>query len=169
MELNPMVTETNISRLSQFVLQNKLGMIREQDLQNLYPSAEEFVQTIPELVKNFRAIGLSLIRTTFKGEKYFVLTSPGKDPSISPNMYGTLALILTMFQEIGVTATGMPLGQMRKLFQEVWGDVEQLISANYLQLDSAQKEEYLFITPIGKAAFKNIAKNLKFKELIDFS
>lgn len=164
-----MVTETNISRLSQFVLQNKLGMIREQDLQNLYPSAEEFVQTIPELVKNFRAIGLSLIRTTFKGEKYFVLTSPGKDPSISPNMYGTLALILTMFQEIGVTATGMPLGQMRKLFQEVWGDVEQLISANYLQLDSAQKEEYLFITPIGKAAFKNIAKNLKFKELIDFS
>jgi hypothetical protein len=84
-------------------------------------------------------------------------------------MYGTLALILTMFQEIGVTATGMPLGQMRKLFQEVWGDVEQLISANYLQLDSAQKEEYLFITPIGKAAFKNIAKNLKFKELIDFS
>ena len=161
-----MVTETNINRLSQFILQNKLGMVREQDLQNLSPSAEEFVQTIPVLIKNFHAIGLSLIRTTFKGEKYFVLTSPGKDPSISPNMYGTLALILATYNEIG---SSLPVEQMRKLFQEVWGDVEQLISANYLSADIAGQDEHLLITPLGKAAFKNIVKNLNFRELIEFS
>ena len=169
MELNPMVTETTIHRLSQFILQNKIGMIRQEDLQNLCPSAEEFAQTIPELIKNFQAIGLSLARTSFKGEKYFVLTSPGKDPSISPSMYGTLALLFTMATEIGALTTGMLVGQMRKLFKEVWGDVEQLLEANYLQIDSTQKEEFLLITPIGKAAFKNIAKNLSFEELIDFS
>ena len=164
-----MVTEINISRLSQFILQNKLGMIREQDLQNLCASPEEFVQIIPQLIKNFQAIGLSLARTTFKGEKYFVLTSPGKDSSISPSMYGTLALILTLFNEIGTLTTGIPLEQMRKLFHEVWSDVEQLMNANYLQVDPALHEEHLLITPLGKAAFKNIAKNLNFKELIDFS
>ena len=161
-----MVTETNINRLSQFILQNKLGMVREQDLQNLCPSAEEFVQTIPELIKNFHAIGLSLIRTTFKGEKYFVLTSPGKDPLISPNMYGTLALILATYNEIG---SSLPIEQIRTLFQEVWGDVEQLISANYLSADTTSQDEHLLITPLGKAAFKNIAKNLNFRELIEFS
>lgn len=159
-----MVNETNINRLSQVILQGR--MIRQQDLQNLCSSAEEFVQTIPELIKNFQAIGLSLARTTFKGDKYFILTSPGKDPSISPSMYGTLALILTMYNEIG---SDLPVEQMRKLFQEVWSDVEQLMDANYLQVDSTQQEEHLLITPMGKAAFKNIVKNLKFKELIDFS
>ena len=162
-----MVIETDITRLSQYILQNKLGMIREQDLQNLCASVEEFVQIIPKLIENFRNIGLSLARTTFKGEKYFVLTSPGKDPSISPSMYGTLALILSMYTELGVL--NMPHKEIKKLFQEVWSDVELLIDVNYLQVDSTQQEDQLLITPLGKAAFKNIAKNLKFKELIDFS
>ena len=162
-----MVIETDITRLNQYILQNKLGMIREQDLQNLCASVEEFVQIIPKLIENFRNIGLSLARTTFKGEKYFVLTSPGKDPSISPSMYGTLALILSMYTELGVL--NMPHKEIKKLFQEVWSDVELLIEVNYLQVDSTQQEDQLLITPLGKAAFKNIAKNLKFKELIDFS
>ncbi|MHA1646625.1 MAG: hypothetical protein ACTSVL_03540, partial [Promethearchaeota archaeon] len=104
-----------VSKLSRFILQNEQGMIKEQDLRNFCSDDEEFKQIVLNLVKNFKLLGLSLVRTKFEGHRYFVLTIPGKAKNISPSMYGTLGLIFATYNELGNALTYL---EMKKIFKD---------------------------------------------------
>jgi len=156
------INEKLLHQMSRIILQNEKRSIREQDLQNLC-SPEEFKAIIPQLVGTFKALGFSLIRTTFLDEKYYVLTAPGKDDGISPSMYGALALVQATLQEIGE-----PLASedARNIFQDIWGEVEGLVAANYLALITMGQKKVLDITPLGKGALKNIIRDLDLQKIL---
>ncbi|WP_371806571.1 hypothetical protein [Candidatus Lokiarchaeum ossiferum] len=155
-----MVNEQLTARLSRILLQNQTGMVKEQDVRNLCSSNEEYSQIIPQLVSDFKNLGLSLIRTKFQGDRYFVVTTPGKDSRITPSMYGTMALLIATANEIG---NDLDVAKMKKIFKNVWSDVESLITLEYLSLQETKGGEKIEITPIGKGAFKNIMKDLNLK------
>ena len=152
-------------RISQFLLQSEKGMIREQDIRNLCGSDEEYETLIIDLVSHFENLGIGLIRTIFDNERFYVLTIPGKDEKILPSMYGVLALLFALYTELG---TDMTRTELHGLFQETWDDIEGLVSANYLQINTRDQQEYVMITPIGKAALKNIVKELNIKKILKF-
>ena len=79
-------------------------------------------------------------------------------------MYGTLALILAFYSEIGST---IELLEMKKIFKDVWQDVEGLVSIDYLKIVKNKEIEKIEITPLAKAAFKNILKEISLKKLIE--
>ncbi len=159
-----MVDEEKILKLSQILLSNQKSMIKEQDIINLCENDEEYKEIIPHLVKNFQNIGVSLIRTSYQGKRYFVLTIGGKDQNITPSMYGTMALLVSLYNEVGEDVS---LKELKKLFSNVWSDIEALISANYLHITKDEPDEKIEITPIGKGAFKNIIKELNIKKILE--
>lgn len=157
-----MVNEQLIARLSRILLQNQTGMVKEQDIRNLCSSNEEYSQVIPQLVTDFNNLGLSLIRTKFQGDRYYVLTTPGKDSQITPSMYGTMALLIATTNEIG---NELKVAEMKQIFKNVWKDVESLVTMEYLAVHDTKDGEKIEITPLGKGAFKNIMKDLNLKML----
>ena len=64
---------------------------------------------------------------------------------------------------------GKPISKndAQKLFQDVWAEIELLLEMNYLAYDK-KDEEKIVLTPIGKAAMKNISKDLSIRNFIDF-
>ncbi len=159
-----MVNEQLIARLSRILLQNQTGMVKEHDLRNLCASEEEYTQIIPQIVKDFKNLGLSLIRTKFQGERYYVLTTPGKDSKITPSMYGAMALIIATVNEIG---NNLLVSELKAIFKNVWSDIESLLSIDYLRIVKTKDGEKIEITPLGKGAFKNIMKDLNLKKLTE--
>lgn len=155
--------ELKIQRFSRLLLENPNQMTKEQDLKNLCENEDEFDEILPEIVARFNKLGISLVRTVFHQEKYFVLTSPGKDDKVSPSMYGILGLLAATFNSLGAN---LSLNQLKDLFHEVWNDIEQLVTVHYLEIVSNGTTETLEITPIGKAALKNILKGFDLKEFI---
>ncbi|MHA1646336.1 MAG: hypothetical protein ACTSVL_02085, partial [Promethearchaeota archaeon] len=87
-----------------------------------------------------------------------------KAKNISPSMYGTLGLIFATYNELGNALTYL---EMKKIFKDVWDDVELLLQADYLKVIEEKGEKMLYLTPIAKAALKNIGKDLTLKSLID--
>ncbi len=160
-----MENEALMQQLSRLIVQNKNKVINERDIINLCSDEEEYNRIIPVLVQNFKLIGFSLIRTTFQGKRYFVLTTPGKDDIISPSMYGTLGLIIALHNEVG---RDIKLIKIKQIFKELWDEVEELIKHNYLQISKNKGTDTLTITPIGKAAFKNILKDLNLPKILSF-
>ena len=159
-----MTNDQLMARLSRILLQNQNGMVKELDIRNLCSSDEEYSQIIPQLVKNFKNLGLSLIRSKFQGDRYYVLTTPGKDSKITPSMYGTMALLIATINEVG---NNLKLSEMKQIFKDVWQDIESLLSIEYLALINTKNGEKIEITPLGKGAFKNIMKDLNLKMLSD--
>ena len=159
-----MSTNENIEKMTTFILQNPKGMIKEGDLRNFFDSDEAFQEIVPEIAKRFQAIGLSLVRTNYMNEKYFVLSTLGKDESISPSMYGALSLLAALYNELG---TEMDIISVKQLMKDIWGEIEQLIAVNYLQSVIEKGKEWLKITPIGKSALKNILKELNLKKILE--
>ena len=160
-----MANEILLQQISRLIIQNKKKIVSERDIINLCLNDEEYKEIIPILVQNFKLIGFSLIRTTFQGKRYFVLTTPGKDDIISPSMYGTLGLIIALYNEVG---REIELIKIKQIFKELWDEVEELIKHNYLQISKNKGSEILTITPIGKAAFKNILKDLNLPKILTF-
>ena len=160
-----MENEILLQQISRLIIQNKKKIVNERDIINLCSDEEEYKKIIPALVQNFKLIGFSLIRTTFQGERYFVLTTPGKDDAISPSMYGTLGLIIALYNEVG---RNIELIKIKQIFKELWDEVEELITHNYLQISKDKGTEIITITPIGKAAFKNILKDLNLPKILTF-
>ena len=160
-----MANEILLQQISRLIIQNKKKIVNERDIINLCSDEEEYKEIIPILVQNFKLIGFSLIRTTFQGKRYFVLTTPGKDDIISPSMYGTLGLIIALYNEVG---REIELIKIKQIFKELWDEVEELITHNYLQISQDNGSETLSITPIGKAAFKNILKELNLPKILSF-
>ena len=153
-------------QLSRLLIQNKKKMINERDIINLCSNEEEYNEVIPILVKNFKLIGFSLIRTTYQGNRYLVLTSAGKDDKISPSMYGVLGLIIALYNEIG---HDIEITKIKNIFSDLWDDIEELMSQNYLEIINNRGMDILAITPIGKAAFKNILKDLNLPTLLSIA
>jgi hypothetical protein len=159
-----MVNENLFKRISQIVLQSDSQMIKEENIRNLCPDEEEFQEIISTLLKSLKTMGFSLIRTTYENERYFVITIPGKDSDISPSMYGVMGLILSVYNELG---KDMELDEIKKIFKENWEDIESLVEIEYLKIEKVDNIQILKITPLGKAAFKNVLKELKIKNIID--
>jgi len=160
------MSEDKIQLFSRILLENNARMSREQDLKNLCESEEEYETIIPELVKRFTSLGISLVRTQFHGERYYVLTTPGKDDIMTPNMYATLGLLIALYNDVGAD---IPFSQVQDIFKEVWGDIEALLKVNYLERTNIHERDLLEITPLGKGAFKNVIKSLELKEFFDLS
>ena len=160
-----MANEVLLQQISRLIIQNKKKIVNERDIINLCSNDEEYKEMIPILVQNFKLIGFSLIRTTFQGKRYFVLTTPGKDDIISPSMYGTLGLIIALYNEVG---REIELNKIKQIFKELWDEVEELIKHNYLQISKDKGTEIITVTPIGKAAFKNILKEFNLPKILSF-
>ena len=141
----------------------RIKLTKEQDLRNLCDSDEEYEEVIKELVRRFSSLGVSVVRTQYHGDRYYVLSTPGKDDAVSINMYGTLSLIVAVFNDLGMD---LSLDQLKDIFSEVWEDIENLIQINYLQISKEKEKEMLKITPLGKAALKNVLKTLELKDFI---
>ncbi|TFG23481.1 MAG: hypothetical protein EU529_07165 [Promethearchaeota archaeon] len=153
-----------VTKITKLILTNQQKMIREEDLKNLCEGSN-FDQIINEVYLNLRKVGFELITTKFLDQKYFVLTSEGKDDNITPSQYGTLALIVALSKEVD---ENIKVDDLKEIFSEVWSsDVKFLIENDYLRKISIDDLELVKITPLGKAALKNIIQNIQLKNLLE--
>ena len=153
-----------IRKITKLILTNQQKMVREEDLKNLCEGSN-FEQIINDVYLNLKNIGFELITTKFLDQKYYVLTSEGKDDNITPSQYGTLALILALSKEVD---ENIKLHDLKDIFSEVWtSDVEFLIENDYLRKISIDDFEIVKVTPLGKAALKNIIHDIQLKDLIE--
>ncbi|TFF90888.1 MAG: hypothetical protein EU548_00725 [Promethearchaeota archaeon] len=154
-------TVKNITRI---ILQNDQGMIREDDLKNLSRDFD-FEKVISQVYTNLRQVGFELISSRFLNQKYYILTSEGKDDAITPSQYGTLAFILALGKEVDENIT---IEDLKEMFSEVWeSDVQFLIQQGYLRKMTIDNLEIVKVTPLGKAILKNVIQNLDLKNLIE--
>lgn len=153
-----------VRKITKLILTNQQKMVREEDLKNLCEGSN-FDQIINEVYLNLKKVGFELITTKFLDQKYYVLTSEGKDDNITPSQYGTLALIVALSKEVD---ENIKVDDLKEIFSEVWtSDVEFLIENDYLRRISIEDLELVKITPLGKAALKNIIQDIQLKNLIE--
>ena len=158
------MTETKVAQISRLILQNKTGMIKEQDIMNFFASTDEYQIALKDVVQKFREIGLSLVRTDFNQEKYFVLTIQGKDEKVSPIMYGILGILIGLQNDLG-----KPISKQdaQSIFRDNWKDIEMLNDLNYITFEGNKGAENIVLTPLGKASTHKIAKNIKIRDIIN--
>ena len=153
-----------VRKITKLILTNQQKMVREEDLKNLCEGSN-FDQIINEVYLNLKNVGFELIATKFLDQKYYVLTSEGKDDNITPSQYGTLALIAALSKEVD---ENIKVDDLKEIFSEVWtSDVEFLIENDYLRKINIDDLEIVKITPLGKAALKNIIQNIQLKNLLE--
>ena len=153
-----------VRKITKLILTNQQKMLRDEDLKNLCEGSN-FDQIINEVYLNLKKVGFELITTKFLDQKYFVLTSEGKDDDITPSQYGTLALIVALSKEVD---ENIKVDDLKEIFSEVWtSDVKFLIDNDYLRKISIGDLELVKITPLGKAALKNIIQNIQLKNLLE--
>ena len=151
-----------IEKFAQYLLSSEKRYVREQDLLNFCESKNQFVAIIKELRALFSKLGISLIRTTYGKDRYYVLTRPGKETDLSAELYGVLTLLLATYNELGKDIT---LDEIKQLFNQGWSYIEQLIEKGYLGIVERNSNKYLELTPVAKAIFKDVAKSLKLKDI----
>jgi len=157
--------EETLKNITKLVLTNQQKLIREQDLKNLCESSLDFDQIINNVYINLKNIGFELITSKFLNQKYYVLTSEGKDDQITPSQYGTLALILALSKEVD---ENIKLSDLKEMFSDIWtSDVEFLIENDYLRKININDLEIVKVTPLGKAIMKNIIQGLQLKNLLN--
>ncbi|MFO8019380.1 MAG: hypothetical protein R6U96_12155 [Promethearchaeia archaeon] len=157
--------ESTVKKITNLILTNQSKMIREEDLRVLCHKSLKFEDVIAEIYQRLKDIGFELVTSTFLNQKYYLLTTVGKDDSISPSQYGTLALIIALTKEVN---EDIKLEDLKELFSDLWDtDVQFLIENDYLRKIKVENLEIVKVTPLGKAIMKNIIQNLKVKNLID--
>ncbi len=140
-------------------------MIREKDLVNLCGESLDFNLIINNVYENLKNVGFELVTTKFLEQKFFVLTTEGKDDKVTPSSYGVLALILALSKEID---ENILLNDLKEMFSEVWNtDIEFLIANDYLRQIKIDNLDIVKVTPLGKATMKEIIQNLQLKNLLD--
>ncbi len=151
-----------VKNIAKIVLTSPQKMIREEDLR-IISKDFEFEEIISAVYLNLKNIGFEFIKSKFLDQVYYVLTSEGKDDSITPSQYGTLALILALSKELD---ENLEINDLEEIFKVVWtSDVEFLIKNDYLR--RFEDQNILRITPLGKALLKNILKDLDLKNLLE--
>ncbi|MFX0073157.1 MAG: hypothetical protein ACFFAO_18925 [Candidatus Hermodarchaeota archaeon] len=155
--------EEKVRLITKIILTNQQKMIREEDIKNLCDKFD-FEEIINNVYGNLQKVGFELITTKFLEQKYYVLTTEGKDDNITPSQYGTLALILALSKEID---ENIKLSDLKEIFSDVWeSDVEFLISQDYLRKIDIEGLDIVKVTPLGKAIMKNVIENLQLKNLL---
>lgn len=151
-----------VKNIAKIVLTSPQKMIREEDLRIISKNFE-FEEIISAVYLNLKNIGFEFIKSKFLDQVYYVLTSEGKDDSITPSQYGTLALILALSKELD---ENLEINDLEEIFKVVWtSDVEFLIKNDYLR--RFEDQNILRITPLGKALLKNILQDLDLKNLLE--
>lgn len=151
-----------VKNIAKIVLTSPQKMIREEDLR-IISKDFEFEEIISAVYLNLKNIGFEFVKSKFLDQIYYVLTSEGKDDSITPSQYGTLALILALSKEID---ENLEINDLEEIFKVVWtSDVEFLIKNDYLR--RFEDQNILRITPVGKALLKNVLQDLDLKNLLE--
>ena len=154
--------EEAVKNITKIILTSPQKMIREEDLRNLSKNFD-FEQIISTVYLNLKKIGFEFIKSNFLDQKFYVLTSEGKDDRITPSQYGTLALILALSKEVD---ENIKTNDLKEIFKEVWAaDVEFLIENDYLR--KIEELNIIKITPLGKAILKNIIQDINLKNLLN--
>lgn len=154
--------EDTIKKITRLILTSPQKMIREVDLRNLSKDFN-FDEIISKVYLNLKNAGFEIITSKFLDQKFYVLTTDGKDDSITPSQYGTLALIIALTKEVD---ENMKVNDLKEIFSEVWSsDIEFLLQNDYLR--EIKDLEVIKVTPLGKAVLKNIIENLELKNLLE--
>ncbi|MFX0021357.1 MAG: hypothetical protein ACFE9S_03465 [Candidatus Hermodarchaeota archaeon] len=151
-----------IRNITKIILTNPQKIIREEDLKSLTKDFD-FDEIMSEIYLNLRNVGLELIKTTFLEQKYYILTSEGKDDNMTPSQYGTLALIIALSKEVD---ENMKIEDLKEIFNEVWdSDVQFLIDNDFIR--KFDELGIIKIAPLGKAIMKNIIMDIELKNLLN--
>jgi len=154
--------EEAVKNITKIILTSPQKMIREEDLRNLGKNFD-FEQIISTVYLNLKKIGFEFIKSNFLDQNFYVLTSEGKDDSITPSQYGTLALILALSKEVD---ENIKISDLKEIFKEVWADdIQFLIENDYLR--KIEDLDIIKITPLGKAILKNIIQDINLKNLLN--
>jgi len=151
-----------VRKITKIILTNPQKMIREEDLKNLSKELN-FDIIMSEIYVNLQNIGFELIKTTFLEQKFYILTSGGKDDNITPSQYGTLALIIALSKEVD---ENIKIEDLKEIFAEIWDiDIQFLIDNDYLR--KFEEIGIIKVAPLGKAIMKNIIGNINLKSLLE--
>jgi hypothetical protein len=152
-----------VKNITKLILTNPQKIIREVDLKNLSKNLN-FEEIMSEVYINLRNVGFELIKTKFLEEKFYILTSEGKDDNITPTQYGSLALIIALSKEVD---ENIKIEDLKEIFSEIWDtDIQFLIDNDYIR--KFDDLGIIKISPLGKAVMKNIFKDLELKSLLNF-
>ncbi|MHA1986708.1 MAG: hypothetical protein ACW98D_08725 [Promethearchaeota archaeon] len=155
-------TEEVVRKITKIILTNPQKMIREEDLKNLSKDSN-FDIIMSEIYVNLQNIGFELIKTTFLEQKYYILTSGGKDDNVTPSQYGTLALIIALSKEVD---ENVKIENLKEIFAEIWDtDIQFLIDNDYLR--KFEELGIIKVAPLGKAIMKNIIRDISLKNLLE--
>ena len=155
-------TEEVVRKITKIILTNPQKMIREEDLKNLSKDLN-FEIIMSEIYVNLQNIGFELIKTTFLEQKYYILTSGGKDDNVTPSQYGTLALIIALSKEVD---ENVKIENLKEIFAEIWDtDIQFLIDNDYLR--KFEELGIIKVAPLGKAIMKNIIRDINLKNLLE--
>ena len=155
-------TEDVVRKITKIIVTNPQKMIREEDLKNLSKDLN-FDIIMSEIYMNLQNIGFELIKTTFLEQKYYILTSGGKDDNVTPSQYGTLALILALSKEVD---ENVKIENLKEIFAEIWDtDIQFLIDNDYLR--KFEELGIIKVAPLGKAIMKNIIRDINLKNLLE--
>jgi len=155
-------TEEVVRKITKIILTNPQKMIREEDLKNLSKDLN-FDIIMSETYMNLQNIGFELIKTTFLEQKYYILTSGGKDDNVTPSQYGTLALIIALSKEVD---ENVKIEDLKQIFAEIWDtDIQFLIDNDYLR--KFEELGIIKVAPLGKAIMKNIIGDINLKNLLE--
>ncbi|MFX1487591.1 MAG: hypothetical protein ACFFBI_00465 [Promethearchaeota archaeon] len=154
--------EDTIRNITKIILVNPQKMIREEDLKTLSKNFD-FDLIMSEIYLKLKDIGFELIKTTFLEQTFYILTSEGKDDTVTPSQYGTLALILALSKEVD---ENLNIEALKEIFHEVWDtDIQFLINNDYLR--KFDELGIIKVAPLGKAIMKNIIGDIRLKNLLD--
>jgi hypothetical protein len=152
-----------VKNITKLILTNPQKIIREVDLKNLSKNLN-FEEIMSEVYINLRNVGFELIKTKFLEEKFYILTSEGKDDNITPTQYGSLALIIALSKEVD---ENIKIEDLKEIFSEIWDtDIQFLIDNDYIR--KFDDLGIIKISPLGKAVMKNIFTDLELKSLLNF-
>jgi len=152
-----------VKKISRVILTHEQKMIREEDLYNLCGDSINFENAMIDVYSYLKNVGFDLVKTSFQEQKFYVLITEGKDDKITPSQYGTLALILALTKEID---ENIRIDDLKEIFFEVWtSDIQTLIEKDYLR--EFEDLGIIKVTPLAKAMFYSVFKDLKLQNLID--
>ncbi|MFX0004000.1 MAG: hypothetical protein ACFE9C_15295 [Candidatus Hodarchaeota archaeon] len=151
-----------VKNITKLILTNPQKIIREEDLKNLSKEFN-FEEIMSEVYMNLRNVGFELITTKFFEQKFYILTSEGKDDNITPSQYGTLALIIALSKEVD---ENIKIEDLKDMFNEIWDtDIHFLIENDYIR--KFDELGIIRVSPLGRAVMKNIIIELELKNLLN--
>ena len=161
---NELEYEQKLRKISKIFLEGTNRMLSEKDLLNYLDNFDLLEDILDDLNARFENIGYEIISTVFLKEKYYLLTTEGKDMRLNPEQYGILAIILGIYKEIGRNLT---VNEFKDLFSNVWSDIEFLLKSRYLSENTIKNETHIVPTPLTKILFKNVIDQIELTKILN--